>query len=179
MSMRRTIGSSMPRGRSPRTRVTASFTSLSARSVSVPNRKVIVVLETPSVIDDLRWWAPATLATASSTFLVTCPSSSPGDAPNCDTRTDMRGTSTFGILVIGSLVKLIHPSATSATAKTMGGVGFRIDHAEILSAIGALPSISLGAESRLEPTAVARRSFDSARPWPLRGAATAGTEPAT
>ena len=41
------------------------------------------------------------------------------------------------------------------------------------------PSISLGAERRLEPTAVARRSFDSARPWPLRGPATAGTEPAT
>src|SRR5262245_49550626 len=134
VSTRRTKGSSMPRGRSARTRATASFTSLSARSASVPNRKVIVVFETPSEINDMTWWDPATLATASSTFLVTCVSSAPGDAPNCVIKTVTRGTSTLGKRVIGSLLKLRYPITAIATAMIMGGTGCRIDHAETLTA---------------------------------------------
>jgi hypothetical protein len=52
--------------------------------------------------------------------------------------TVMSGTSTFGIRVIGSLLKLMKPSATMAAAMTMGVTGCRIDHAEILSAMRAL-----------------------------------------
>jgi hypothetical protein len=57
------------------------------RAIGVGSQaKVIVVIDTPSVIADLTWWNPATLATASSTFLVTCISSAPGDAPNWVTK---------------------------------------------------------------------------------------------
>jgi hypothetical protein len=41
--------------------------------------------------------------------------------------------------VIGSLVKLIQPSATIAAAITRGGKGCRIDHAEMLMATNVLP----------------------------------------
>ena len=87
--------------------VTASLTSLSARSVSVSSRNVIVVLDIPSVMTELMWWAPATPETASSTVFVTRDSSSAGAAPNCVTVTEMTGTSTFGMRVTGSLVKLM------------------------------------------------------------------------
>ena len=87
--------------------VTASLTSLSARSVSVSKRNVIVVLDIPSVITELIWWAPATPETASSTAFVTRDSSSAGAAPNCVTVTETRGTSTFGIRVTGNLLKLM------------------------------------------------------------------------
>jgi hypothetical protein len=53
--------------------------------------------------------------------------------------TEMTGTSTFGMRVIGSLVKLIQPSATIAAAITRGGRGCRIDHAEMLMATNVLP----------------------------------------
>jgi len=47
----------------------------------------MVVLDIPSVMVELIWWAPATPETASSTAFVTRDSSSAGAAPNCVTVT--------------------------------------------------------------------------------------------
>src|SRR5215470_5821517 len=132
------MGSSMVRGRLERTRATASLTSLRARSVLVSNRKVTTVLEMPSVIEELIWWAPSMPETASSSVLVTCVSSSAGPAPNWVIVTEMTGTSMFGSWVIGSLAKVRYPSATSAADITIGASGCRIDHAEKLTAMHAL-----------------------------------------
>ena len=107
--------------------------------MSVSRRNVMVVLDIPSVMVELIWWAPATPETASSTAFVTRDSSSAGAAPNCVTVTETTGTSTFGIRVTGSLLKLMKPSATIAAAMTRGGSGCRIDHAEMLIAISVLP----------------------------------------
>src|SRR5882757_3643977 len=137
ISTRWMTGSSTVRGKLARTRETASLTSLRARSVLVSSRNVTVVLEIPSVTEDVMWWAPSMPETASSTVLVTCDSSSAGAAPNCVIVTEMTGTSTFGSCVIGSLLKVRYPSATSAAAITRGGSGCRIDQAEKLTAISA------------------------------------------
>ena len=127
----------MLRGRSARMRVTGVL-DVVERAIGIgSSRNVIDVFEMPSVIVELMWWAPATPETASSTFLVTWLSSSPGAAPNCEIVTVMSGTSTFGMRVIGSLLKLMKPSATMAADMTMGVTGCRIDHAEILSAMRA------------------------------------------
>src|SRR6266498_2054816 len=68
-------------GRLERTRVTASLTSLSARSVLVSSANWIVVTDRPSVIDDEICRTPSTPDTPSSMVLVTCDSSSAGAAP--------------------------------------------------------------------------------------------------
>jgi hypothetical protein len=47
----------------------------------------------------------------------------------------MTGTSTFGMRVTGSLLKLMQPNTTIAPAMTMGGRGCRIDHADMLKAM--------------------------------------------
>ena len=65
-----------------------------------------IVAEIPSLIEEAILSAPSIPATASSTLLVTCPSSSLGAAPNCVIATEMTGTSMFGERVIGNLVKL-------------------------------------------------------------------------
>ena len=135
MSTRWIIGSSMVRGRLARARVTASLTSLSARSVLVSSRNVIVVVEMPSVIEEVMCLTPSTPETASSTVLVTCVSSSAGAAPNCVMVTETTGMSAFGSCVIGSLLNVRKPIATIAANITIAGSGWRIDHAEMLIAI--------------------------------------------
>jgi len=65
-----------------------------------------------------------------------------GAAPNCVIVTETTGTSTFGSCVIGSLLKVRIPSATSAAETTMGGSGCRIDHPEILTAISVLRPVA-------------------------------------
>ena len=102
--------------------------------MSVSSRNATVVIDNPSVIEELIFCAPSTPATASSIVLVTCASSSAGAAPT-ETITDTTGTSAFGMRVIGSLLKLRYPSATTASAMTSGGSGCRIDHAEMFTAI--------------------------------------------
>src|SRR6476659_3487098 len=129
----------MPRGRLARMLVTASLTSLRARSVFVSNRNRIVVLEIPSVMTELMWWAPVTPEMAVATVFVTRDSSSAGAAPNCATVTEMTGTSTFGMRVTGNLLKLMQPRTTIAAAITMGGRGCRIDHADMLKAMSITP----------------------------------------
>jgi hypothetical protein len=122
-------------GRLARTRVTASLTSFSARSVLVSSANCIVVTERPSVIDDEICRTPSTPDTPSSMVLVTCDSSSAGAAPNCETATEITGMSALGSRVTASLVKLSQPNSSRMIEKTTDGSGFRIDHAEIFRAI--------------------------------------------
>jgi len=48
------------------------------------------------------------------------------------------------------LLKLMQPSTTIAAAMTMGGSGCRIDHADMLMAISALPLHPIASEKRFE-----------------------------
>ncbi len=64
--------------------------------------------------------APAMLATASSTRLAICVSSSLGATPGSVTVTDTIGRSMFGKRVIGRLLKLMMPSAHSTTNSRIG-----------------------------------------------------------
>ena len=120
--------------------MTASLTSLSARSVFDSSENMMVVAEIPSVMVELMLWTPSTPETASSIGLVTCASSSAGAAPNSATTTETTGMSAFGSRVIGSFKKLIHPSASIMIENTIAGSGWRIDQAETFSAISALPA---------------------------------------
>jgi hypothetical protein len=94
--MRWITGSCTVRGRSERTRATASLTSLTASAGSVSSRKSIVVVDSPSVIEDAMCRTPEMPATAFSTIFVTCVSISAGAAPNCGTATETIGRSTLG-----------------------------------------------------------------------------------
>src|SRR4249920_3035578 len=114
-------------GRLERTRVTASLTSFSARSVLVSSANWIVVTDNPSVIDDEMCRTPSTPDTPSSIVLVTCDSSYARAAPNYDTETEITGVSALGSRVTASLVKETHPRARRMIEKTIDGSGFRID----------------------------------------------------
>src|ERR1700752_2419943 len=122
-------------GRLARTRVTASFTSLSARSVLVSGGNWMVVSDRPSVMDEEMWRTPSTPETPSSMVLVTCASSSAGAPPNCGTGTQSTGGLADGSRVTASLVNDTQPSTSRMIEKTMEGSGLRIDQAEILMAI--------------------------------------------
>ena len=122
-------------GRLERTRVTASLMSLIARSVLVSSANWMVVTDRPSVIEEVMWRTPSTPETPSSMVLVTCDSSSAGAAPNCATATEITGMSAEGRCVTASFMKLSQPSTSRMIEKTTEGSGFRIDQAEILSAI--------------------------------------------
>ena len=125
------IGSLIVRGSSWRTFATASFTSLTARSVLVPSWNSMVVIEDPSVMDDLMCLIFETPATESSTLFVTWVSSSTGAAPSWVISTVTIGMSTFGNRVMPRLLKLIRPSVISTRNSTSEGMGRRIDHAEM------------------------------------------------
>jgi hypothetical protein len=60
----------------------------------------MAVTELPSVTVETTCFTPVRFATASSTRLVTCDSSSEGAAPDWVTVTDTTGTSMFGKRVI-------------------------------------------------------------------------------
>ena len=130
-------------GRLARTRVTASLTSFSARSVLVSSANWIVVSDSPSVIDEEMCRTPSTPDTPSSIVLVTCDSSSAGAAPNCETATEITGMSAEGSRVTASLVKLTQPSTSRMIENTMEGSGLRIDHDETLRAI-SVPACDRG-----------------------------------
>ena len=99
--MRLTIGSSIVRGRSARILAIWSFTSLSARSMSTePTLNCTTVTDEPSVTVEIMCQTPLTLETASSTFFVTCDSSSDGAAPDWVMTTWTIGMSMLGNRVI-------------------------------------------------------------------------------
>ncbi len=128
--MRFTTGSSEVAGRSPWIRSTASLTSVTAVCVSTSRRNSTVVKERPSVMVDITFLTPLMLETASSMRLVTCVSSSLGATPGSVTTTETSGTSILGKRVMGSLAKLINPSAISTRKSSTGGIGLRIAQAE-------------------------------------------------
>ncbi len=66
----------------------------------------MTVCELPSVIVETTFLTPVTLATASSTRLVICVSSSLGATPGSFTTTETSGMSMLGMRVIGRLAKL-------------------------------------------------------------------------
>ena len=135
MSTRSMMGSSMPRGRSLRILEMASRASFSARSLLISSRSSMMVWLLPSVTKLVRCLTPVMLATASSTRLVVCASSSAGEAPGCRMVTETTGTSTLGARVTGSIRNDTRPSRVSTANSTSGGIGLRMAAPEILSAI--------------------------------------------
>src|SRR5271156_5860094 len=137
MSTRLMIGSSMVRGRSLRILAIWSFTSLSARSTSTePTVNWITVDDDPSVAVEMMCQTPLILETASSTFFVTCDSSSDGAAPDWVMSTCTIGISMFGKRGTDLVRKLMGPRTIKTANATAGGMGRRIDQAETLSRMG-------------------------------------------
>src|SRR5579863_973676 len=98
-----------------------------------------MVDEDPSVTVEAMCQTPLTLATASSTFFVTCASSSDGAALDWVMSTWTIGMSILGKRVIDIERKLMTPSSVSTAKATMAGMGLRIDQAETLRRIGFAP----------------------------------------
>src|SRR5271154_4460940 len=90
----------------------------------------MMVEDEPSVAVEAMCQTPLTLATASSTFLVTCDSSSDGAAPDWVISTCTIGMSMLGNRVIDIVRKLTTPSRNSTANSTIDGIGLRIDQAE-------------------------------------------------
>ena len=107
-------------------------TSLVARSLFVPKTKLMVVLDTPSLTVERNSSIFPKPATASSIFLVTWFSNSAGPAPDWVTVTCTVGTSILGLVSIPKELKENQPNTVKTKNKTMVGIGFLIDHAEIL-----------------------------------------------
>src|ERR1700722_1908695 len=98
-----------------------------------------MVEDDPSVTDEMICQTPLMLATASSTFFVTCDSSSDGAAPDCVISTWTMGMSMFGNRVIDIERKLTTPSSVSTANATIAGIGFGVDQAETLRRHGPVP----------------------------------------
>src|ERR1700730_9022276 len=81
---------------------------------------------------DVMCLTPTTPAAAFSTFFVTCVSNSLGAAPVWATVMVTMGMSMLGICVIGSVFRLTAPRTIRTTKNTNGGIGLRIDQAEML-----------------------------------------------
>src|SRR6185437_7784499 len=92
----------------------------------------MIVEEDPSVTVEAMCQTPLTLATASSTFFVTCDSSSEGAAPDWVISTWTIGMSILGKRVIDIVRKLTRPRIVRTTKATIAGMGLRIDQAETL-----------------------------------------------
>ena len=120
-------------------RATASFTSLTARSVGTSKLNSMAVVDAPSMIVDMMCFTPVIEAIASSTFLVTWLRSSEGAAPDWVTVTATTGTSMFGNRVTGMPRNATMPSAISTTNSTSAGMGWRIDQAEKLKFMDCSP----------------------------------------
>ncbi len=137
--MRLTIGSSMARGRSARILAIWSLTSLSARSMSTaPTVNCATVTDDPSVTVEIMCHRPLTLETASSTFFVTCDSSSDGAAPDWVTTTWTIGMSMLGKRVTAIWRNATIPSSVRMTKAIAAGIGRRTDQAETLSLTATL-----------------------------------------
>src|SRR5271157_2509276 len=113
-----------------------------------------MVEDEPSVAVETMCQTPLRLETASSTFFVTCDSSSAGAAPDWVISTLTIGMSMLGNRVIDIDAKLTRPRIVRTTKATTAGMGRRIDQAETLRRMGLSPR-SAG-ERRHGPHAVAR-----------------------
>src|SRR5271166_3549567 len=97
-----------------------------------PTLNWMTVEDEPSVIFESMCQTPLMLATAVSTFFVTCDSSSAGAAPDWVISTWTIGMSMLGKRVIDIVRKLTRPRTVSTTKATIAGMGRRIDQAETL-----------------------------------------------
>src|ERR1700730_4910703 len=82
---------------------------------------------------------PTTPATATSTFFVTCASTSLGQAPVCVMVIVTIGMSMLGICVIGSEFRLTAPSTIRTTKSTNDGTGLRTAQAVVFRAMSTSP----------------------------------------
>ena len=125
-------GSNMPSGRSLRIWSTAFFTSLTAALISSPisNSALTVVLPSLELASMLR--TPCTLRIADSTFCVIWVVISLGAAPGCEIETTTTGNSISGSFCTSMFMNDMMPAMLSATNKTIGTTGLRMDHAEML-----------------------------------------------
>src|SRR5580704_1551047 len=99
----------------------------------------MMVEDEPSVAVEAMCQTPLTLATASSTFFVTCDSSSDGAAPDWVISTCTIGMSMLGKRVIDIDRKLTTPRMVRTANATTAGMGRRIDQAETLRRMGSPP----------------------------------------
>ncbi len=97
-----------------------------------PTLNWMIVEDEPSVTVEAMCQTPLTLATASSTFFVTCNSSSAGAAPDWVISTLTTGMSMLGKRVIDIVRKLTKPRMVRTAKATTAGMGRRIDQAETL-----------------------------------------------
>src|SRR5580704_1068662 len=98
-----------------------------------PTVNCTMVEDDPSVTVEMMCQTPLRLETESSTFFVTCDSSSDGAAPDWVTSTCTIGMSIFGKRVIDIVRKLMRPRIVSTANATTAGMGWRMDQAETLS----------------------------------------------
>ena len=111
---------------------------------TAPTVNCTTVTDEPSVTVEIMCQTPGTLETASSTFFVTCDSSSDGAAPDWVTTTCTIGMSMLGNLVTAIWRNATMPSSVRMTKPTAAGIGRRIDQAETLSLTGSLPRMRRG-----------------------------------
>ena len=101
-----------------------------------PTVNWMTVEDDPSVTVEMMCQTPLMLETASSTFFVTCDSSSDGAAPDWVMSTRTIGMSMLGKRVIDIVRKLTSPRMVSTANATTAGIGRRMDQAETLSRMG-------------------------------------------
>ena len=94
--------------------------------------KVTVVLLLPSLAVDWISSTPLTERTAASTFCVICVSISVGAAPGWLIVTLTAGKSMSGELLTSIRLNDTSPASVKPMKKTMGTIGLRIDHADML-----------------------------------------------
>src|SRR5260370_22623800 len=103
---------------------------------TAPTLNCTTVDDDPSVTVDTMCQTPLRLETASSTFLVTCDSSSDGAAPDWVMSTRTIGMSILGKRVIDIVRKLTMPRMVRTAKATTAAMGRRIDHHETCSRMG-------------------------------------------
>src|SRR5271165_3517980 len=104
-----------------------------------PTLNCTMVDDEPSVTVERMCQTPLRLATESSTFFVTCDSSSDGAAPDWVISTCTIGMSMLGKRVIGIDRKLTMPRMVKTAKATTAGTGRRIDQAETFNRICGSP----------------------------------------
>ena len=159
----------MPFGRLLRIWVILSRMSVTARSIGVPIANWTKVCDWPSVTVELSSSIPSIVRTAASTRCVTCVSSSVGAAPGWAMMTMAPGKSMSGSLWTPIMRKETMPATVRPKNMTSGGIGFRMDQAEIfLKFILSPPSGSIAPRLRaLSPCCDRDRRAGEAR-WRRR-----------
>ena len=117
------FGSRIPCGSSPRTRATASRTSVVARSTGVPIWNSTKIIAWPSVAREVMFLTLPTVAIEPSTFCKTWVSISVGAAPGTPINTCTNGAETSGLRVTGMRTKATMPKVVSTARLAIKPVG--------------------------------------------------------